>query len=390
MNPVSPARVETHVCLVSSLVTPNLAPLLDDDFRPTQRVVLVVAPDQRERADWLTEVLRPRGLQVERLEVADAWNLPALIDTFLEWLAARAPTETLALNFSGGTRPMAMAAQTAFLELGRQPVFCVHPQTDEVVWLAPRQAALPLANRVRLPDYLRAHGWSVMAPPDRSSVPRERAELAVELAARVDEFAAPIGTLNWYASQCDAAGSLDIELEDRDLRRADLARLLERFAAAGALQLESGRLTFPDEAARFYCNGGWLEEHVAAVLGAIARECGVQDWAAGLRVKSSANRLSGNAASNELDLAFLADNRLHLVECKTAAFAREDSAAAVVYKLDALTALGELDTRCLLVSYRPLRDGDRQRARDLGIRTVVGGEIAELRARLAAWIRRTA
>lgn len=285
---------------------------------------------------------------------------------------------------------MAMAAQTAFLELGRQPVFCVHPQTDEVVWLAPRQAALPLANRVRLPDYLRAHGWSVIAPPERRSVPRERAELAVELAQRVAEFAAPLGTLNWYASQCEADGGLAIALQDRDLRRGDLARLFDRFESAGALRLEAGRLVFPDAAARFYCNGGWLEDHVAAVLAAIARDCGVQDWAAGLRVKASANRLAGYAASNELDLAFLADNRLHLVECKTAAFAREDSAAGVVYKLDALTALGELDTRCLLVSYRELRDGDRQRARDLGIRTVVGAEIADLRARLAAWIRRVA
>lgn len=84
MNPESPARVETHVCLVSAVVTPNLAPLLDDGFRPTRRVVLVVAPDQRERADWLSDVLAPRGLALERLDVADAWNLPALIETFLE------------------------------------------------------------------------------------------------------------------------------------------------------------------------------------------------------------------------------------------------------------------------------------------------------------------
>lgn len=106
----------------------------------------------------------------------------------------------------------------------------------------------------------------------------------------------------------------------------------------------------------------------------------------GLKVRSLDNRLHGDAGSNELDVAFLARNRLHIVECKTRSFRARDSAAEAVYKLDALTALGGLNTRPLLLSYRPLVDGDRQRARDLNIRTVVGSALAGLEAELLRWI----
>jgi hypothetical protein len=103
-------------------------------------------------------------------------------------------------------------------------------------------------------------------------------------------------------------------------------------------------------------------------------------------VRSLDNRLRGDAGSNELDVAFLARNRLHIVECKTRSFRERHSAAEAVYKLDALSALGGLNTRGMLVSYRPLSDGDRQRAADLRIRTVVGSAVANLRDELLRWI----
>ena len=46
-----------HLCLVSAQATPNLTPALDPAIRP-RRVILLVSPDMRRRADWLERPFR--------------------------------------------------------------------------------------------------------------------------------------------------------------------------------------------------------------------------------------------------------------------------------------------------------------------------------------------
>lgn len=92
--------------------------------------------------------------------------------------------------------------------------------------------------------------------------------------------------------------------------------------------------------------------------------------------------------SDELDVAILAHNRLHLVECKTRDLGDEGGAAGALYKLDALTSLGGLNTASLLVSYRKLAAGERRLdSKDLGIQTCVGSQLANLRGTLIKWIK---
>ena len=67
-------KVDVHMCLISVQATPNLTPLLAPDFMP-RKVVMLVSEDMRERARWLADVVRPRGIQVEQLDVVDPWDL---------------------------------------------------------------------------------------------------------------------------------------------------------------------------------------------------------------------------------------------------------------------------------------------------------------------------
>lgn len=374
----------THVCLVSQQPTPNLTPVLDAAFRP-QRVVMVVSPDMSERAGWLAAVLRQRAqVPTETIEVPDAWDMHGLIDLLVSWLD-RQHGSGVALNVTGGTKPMAMAAQQVFMMAGR-PVFYVHQARDQVLWLEPRRPPLALRNRMSLEDFLYAHGWNAAERPLRRAPAEVLCSLTATLALNAASYAGPLGTLNWLAHDCLQRQTLSTELSKPQSADFGLISLIEKFQAAGACTLERSTLRFADEDARFYCNGGWLEQHVADVVSRLAAHTKMQDWAAGLKVRSLDNRLRGDAGGNELDVAFLARNRLHLVECKTRAFVAEGSAAEAVYKLDALTALGGLNTRTMLVSYRPLREGDRQRAADLGIRTVAGSQLSNLEQALRKWI----
>lgn len=384
-DPVEQAlRFQVHLCLISAQATPNLTPLLDPDFAP-ERVAMLVSPDMRERAAWLADVLRPRGLAVEQVGIPDPWDLQAVCDRVIDWLDREGPEVCAALNVTGGTKPMAMAAQQAFAMAGL-PVFYVHHERDEVLWLTPRRPPMPLKGRLRLEPFLHAHGWQVMERPPMPQPTPELRRLTTELVLQVSSLEQALGRLNWYAHQCEQQRTMEVQVDERDIGHGSFVALLDKFASAGALELAGRRLWFASEPARFFCNGGWMEEHVAGVLAELRGRANLQDLAANLKVRTLDNRLRGDAGSNELDVAFLARNRLHLVECKTRSFRERHSAAEAVYKLDSLTGLGGLNTRGMLVSYRPLSDGDRQRAADLGIRTVVGGAVANLRDEMLRWI----
>jgi len=377
-------RADVQVCLVSAQATPNLTPLLDPAFAP-RRVVLLVSTDMRERAAWLADVVRQRGIAVEQVDIADAWDMPGVCDRLVAWLDKQGDACSVALNVTGGTKPMAMAAQQAFA-MADKPVFYVHQGRDELLWLTPRLAPTRMANRLTLEPYLHAHGWQVMERPALLKSSDAMRRLTDELVLQVGSLELALGRLNWYAQECQKLGRLEIDLGDRDHKNPGFMALIDKFAAARACALLGGKLRFPNEASRFYCNGGWLEHHVAGLLDGLRLQGKIQDLAVNLKVRSLNNRLSGNAGSNELDVAVLAHNRLHIIECKTRIFGERDSAAPAVYKLDALTVLGGLNTLGMLVSYRSLIDGDRQRARDLRIRTVVGSAIANLGQELQRWI----
>lgn len=378
------ARAQTHVCLISQQATPNLTPLLDPGFAP-KRVVMVVSAEMRARAGWLGDVLKARGVATETLEVADPWNLDALTDQLVDWLYEQGDDASVALNVTGGTKPMAMAAQQAFM-VAQKPVFYVHQQRDEVMWLSPRRPARPLVNGLKLADYLNAHGWQVLDRPPLPTPHPSLRTLTAELVLNVGTMASALGVLNRCAHDCQERGQIHIRLDPRDLDNVSFISLVQKFEGAGACRLQDGALRFPDEASRFFCNGGWLEHHVAGVVGSLRERAGIQDLAINLKVRSKANRLVGEGGSNELDIAFLAHNRLHIIECKTRSFQDRNSAAEAVYKLDALTALGGLNTRAMLVSYRELIAGDRQRARDLNIHTTVGTALRNLEQDVLRWV----
>lgn len=267
-------RRQIHVCLVSEQATPNFIPVLDTRFRPRE-VILAVSPQMRERARWLKEVIARRVERVSEFALDDAWDIPAIQDAFINLVVAR-HGEDLALNVTGGTKPMAIAAQQVF-QAEKLPIFYVHPARNQVVPLFSREASFTIEERVGLTDYLAIHGFreSRRAPNGHSE---RHAMLAEELVKEVKRFGPPLRTLNWLVGR--AEGTLRIALEGRanDPRLGELLDKLERY---GVARLERQVLVFPDETARSFANGGWLELHVARVVSDCAGELGdkhLQEW----------------------------------------------------------------------------------------------------------------
>jgi len=368
-------RHDVHLCLVSQQATPNFIPVLDHRFRP-KRVILVVSPDMRERARWLESALTQRSVAVEQYLIADAWDIPRIQDELLR-LLVRESDNALALNVTGGTKPMAIAAQEVFRAEGK-PIFYVHPERDEVIPLFCDEQPFPIEQRVKIPDYLSIHGFH--------EVQRDRREfreacylLGREWVMEVERLGKPLGTLNFLAGTCRQTRHV---VAPDHKKEPHVWELIDKLREHGLAETDRTNLVFPDEQSRFFVNGGWLELYVDQTVRDLG-ELKVQDVARSLRVESAGH------ARNELDIAVLARNRLCLIECKTRGMESRGYGTPgpdALYKLDSLTALGGLNTRGMIVSYRPLEKQDRQRAADLSIRVVEGGQLRNLSVHLMDWM----
>ena len=271
-------QLPTHLYLVSDQATPNLTPALDPTIAPKE-VILLVSPDMRRRGVWLASVLKGRGIRVSEWLIDDAWDLEHIqyeVLKLLEGRRAEVERKDIALNVTGGTKPMSLAAFDAFRAYGL-PVFYLHPERDRLVWMHPSgQAPVELANRVRLDAFFEAHGAIIEGRAD-DAVPASLRGLTDWLVRDAYRVGGALGTINWLASK--AEGSLLSPTLHRDqMRDPGLLDLIDRFAESGLLSEQGGRLRFLDEETRFFVNGGWLEEHVYGLLRDLRRELtGIQD-----------------------------------------------------------------------------------------------------------------
>jgi hypothetical protein len=377
--------IKTHLILISAQAVPNITPVLDETFKPRQ-VIMLVSPDMHQRADWLEQVINKRGVKTSRWLIADAWDIEHIRDRVLTLIGAH-PDGSLALNATGGTKPMSIAAYEVFRDL-RQPVFYVHPEQDRIIWLYPAtRPSQALADRIKLPEFFQAYGATVSGQGDKLGVQANYRELTETIIRRISYYAAGLGSLNYLAQQ--AYGQLSCQLNRQQLNDPALLDLIALFAGNNLITQEKNRLVFADESARFYVNGGWFEQHVYGLCLNIKKQTGIQDIARSIQV----DRLHQNKpVRNEIDVTFLKDNRLYVIECKTKRYSGHDAVhsdgANTLYKLDTLKdLLGGLQAKAMLVSFIQPNEHVVQRAGDLKIALCYHKQLPQLTEKLLAWIK---
>ena len=375
-------QFDTHVCLVSAQAAPNLLPLLDDQLKP-RKVLLLVTPPMKERAQWLTAAIKPLGITVHAISLPDAADFSAIQEHLLEVLAERDSAMT-ALNATGGTKWMAIAAAEVFRS-NKASVFYVDMQTDRVLFLDKVADFHPLKQQIKLQPYLQAYGYRIVNEARSTGLTEDLRQLCQTLVKNVVEWESAIGNLNALASEAEKRGVLEVGFDILPFRANGLDQLLKQCRFAGLLELRDGTgIRFADADARGFANGGWLEYYVNTKLNTLKGESLLQD-SAHLNVEIE----NESGTKNELDIAFMARNHLHIIECKTRRMEGSGAKATdALYKLDSITDLGGLATRSMLVSYRKLNNADRQRAKDLRIKVIEGVEIQQLKPKLEAWIGR--
>jgi len=372
----------THVILISAQAVPNITPLLDEQFKP-QKVIMLISPDMRQRADWLEAIIKTKGILTQRWEIANAWDIEHIRDQMMD-LVDPHQDGSIALNATGGTKPMSIAAYEVFRAF-EKPIFYVHPEHDRIIWMYPSdRPGHDLADRIKLPEFLKAYG-ATLTRADKQGVPDPFKDLTQTLISQVQTLSAPLSLINAYAA--DAKLTLSATLSPKHLKYNGLLDLIDLFSANRLLELNRDKLVFTDETSRFYVNGGWLEQHVYGLCLKLKKEKGIQDIGRSIEVERNHRN---PPVRNEMDVAFLKDNRLYVIECKTHTDKnqRNSKSTDALYKLDSLKdLLGGLQARAMLISFNSPSSYDLQRAGDLGIAVCAHQDLAQLPQKLTAWIR---
>jgi hypothetical protein len=374
----------THFCLVSAQATPNLLPLLDETWRP-RRVVLACSAPMKDKAISLRSVIQTKGagMVVELLDLPDAYDYAALSDSFLNYLSQH-EAEQIALNVTGGTKLMAVAAQEAFRMLNK-PVFYVSVETDEVLVLGQQANSQPLHAKLKVHELLKAHGYTVNTQ-ETPQVTRELRDLTARLIDHVATAGRALGTFNALAHAA-RDNHLRAELTPAQQDSRTLGDIVALFEDAGLLRQQGAALVFKNEEARFFANGGWLEAHVYEVLQSLrAQHPALTDVAMGVRV-GFAGANPQKKDKNELDVAFLYRNTLHIIECKTANLAQSGTgdnskATEALYKMESLLKLGGLRTKGMIVDYRgefAKSPANQERAKEAHIAIASGNQLRDLK-----------
>jgi hypothetical protein len=375
---------EVQLMLVSEQAAPNLLPALDPAMKPRE-AVLLVSQKMAHRAQALQAVLQESGIKTQSVPLPDEHNMTALESILID-VATQRDGQSIALNVTGGNKLMALAAQTVAQAAG-WPAFYVDIDTDHIVWLDKTHPPQALTQQLRLRHYLRGYGFTLSEGIERPQPKASWLSLTNDLALNVGSLTEPLGQLNHLAQE--AHGSLRATLSDRQLDSRSLEALLRKFEQAQLLHLKDHTLHFPTEAARAFVNGGWLEHHVYQTVCQVTGDLAIRDKAVNLQVKDASGQ------PNEIDVAFLARNRLFVIECKTARMDRHDDPKAndALYKLaENSRRVGGSAGRGMFVTYRSLktdRDGHKPELRlaaALGLKVVASDQLSRLDEHIKQWV----
>lgn len=374
-------RPATHVALVSHHPMPTLGPLLDPSLG-CQKAILVAGRERAAYADHQAAVLERHGMPVRVETVRDAYDL----DTLREDLALMLPTEEpVAINVTGGSKLMSIAAHLTAEQFGHAAYY-IHLHEDSVRWLNRDWAPHPVADRIRLKDYLLAIGLEADHPghkPFHGDIHGLAEEIAhnERLHRQVVEFVRlfkqpngqAAGSYRFNRRQRKRLGHLEAEL-----RATGLGRWEDPAA-------DQSRFRFTHEQGMNFVDGTWLEFYAEACVTRLASQSALlHDVARGLLVRKRSGDLI-DPITNELDVTFLFDNALYLIECKSG---KQDRIVNDLHRLETLRdQLGGIRGRALLLALQPPGAGNQRRAAAMGIHLCVGYEaLGQLEGLIADWL----
>lgn len=376
--------MSVHIGIIDLDPVRLITPLLDSRSECTH-MAFIGDNTQIEMYKRLQQVLEYRDITSEFFEIPDSVNTSAIkqkVKHFAEQLKSR--NEHVYLNASCGLRHRLLSVYEVIRSYN-WPIFVVEPFSDSQCWLYPdNHPEQQVQDHIRISDYLTIFGARCEFPTHEIPAPLDAKlhELGKRWASNALELGPGLATLNYLATTCRKEQKLDVSLTEKQQSYKELDLLISDLVDIKLATYEKGVLTFFNEDARRFSNGEWLENLVHNTVRDIQDDIStIQDLSLNVQVY---RETGGREVRNELDVATVVNNKLHIIECKTKGM--RDDGDDTLYKLESLRdLLGGLQARAMLVSFRPLRHNDISRAQDLGLALIGPDELKDLKTYLTTW-----
>ncbi|WP_038172754.1 MULTISPECIES: DUF1887 family protein [Vibrio] len=375
-----------HVGIIDQDPIRLVTPLLDNRSI-SKHIVFIGVSTQKDMFLRLHSVLAKRNITSEFFQipnVATTSTIKQAVYTLAEDLKTRG--EEVKLNASCGLRHRLLSVYEIFRTY-HWPIFVVEPSSDRLCWLYPDgQEDTQVQDRITISDYLTIFGargeFSDHQLP--ALLDQKLYQLGERWASNALELGPGLATLNYLATTCRKEQRLDVALSEKQQGYRELNMLLNDLVETNIASYQDGVLTFINEDARRFSNGEWLETLVHSTVRQIQQDMPtIQDRSLNVQVYRQRGE---KEVRNELDVASVVNNKLHIIECKTKGM--RDDGDDTLYKLESLRdLLGGLQARAMLVSFRPLRHNDITRAEDLGLALIGPDELKNLKHYLTEWFK---
>ena len=385
-------KYDIHVCLVSAQAAPNLLPILDSAFKP-KKAIFLVSKTMKQRAEYLAKTFEKLNVKVKLKNISDEFNFGLMEDEIFK-LVEEYENESIALNVTGGTKLMSIAAENAFSALGK-PIFYIDTDSNHILFISKNEEQKWLPNlemkaKNKIDIYLSAYGSTVLST--QNPIEREKYLPAIEpFIKNYDNYTQVIPLLNLHATLSQSNGYKSEYTKDNK-KTGKLDELLLGLDYQGLLNYDGQTIDFKNREIKTFLNGGWLEDYTYFQLKEIAN---IEDIACGADVANPKFKLGKNEYSsenkgnkNEFDIVFMAKNKLHIIECKTQLMDKNGGIKAddILYKLETLKDYGGLMTKKCLVSYFDVPEQVKNRANFLNIEIIQGKDLQRLKSKVQEWI----
>lgn len=367
-----------QVLLVSVQPMPNFLPFLNKTLKP-ESATLVVSEKMKDRAEWLKAEIAKHQVEIlPNIEIGNSeTDIAAIQASLMKWADEHSNlmSESV-LNVTGGTKPMAIAAQEVF-RMADRPVFYVDVATDEVSWVSGEHERVRLEKSLTVQQVLGLNGFTLESGNFKSDVENEKwRHFCDEIASSPKDWALALGALNARAASSvddyefargrrEQSEALKFNYGDHEMAIPKWNEMVEMLQADELISGSTASERFVSvEAARF-CAGVWLEHYVFSALKGFGFDK-KHSLMNAVIVDSKGNR-------NELDSIVIHKNTCYVIEDKTKNMkARGPSNVAdqAIYKLAQLSRNMGLRTQGVLVSARDVRLEDRERARAYGVEVI--------------------
>lgn len=322
------------LCLLSDQHVPNLISV--KHFRP-DRVILICSNHMKKAAEYFLDALAiaefPRD-RVVVLPLADENNLASVRRCLHQAFGTFPNAEEWIANVTGGLKPMSIAAYEFFKALDARVVYIDSREPNKILGLDGRPTET-CTHRLLLDEFMAGYGFQILKSWAKIAEGEDRARNWWPLAREIAEHTPDQNLLCCDDSEAGrkewaTARSRGLILEERHTQHLPGMVKTALVESWKLTRTETAIVGSIDKYQGIFLTGGWLEAFFWKLLIDHAAALGLEHVHLGVEARKKETQ-----ADTDFDVAFMLNQSLGAIECKSGSQSHSDDANQPLDKLEA-------------------------------------------------------